>query len=186
MSLLGQTSFVKKGFKSAGEWAMNNPEYIGVASSIGDAAITSNNNENNTKWGTYGDDTEMMKEGVFSNLGPIGAIASAANKVGGLIGSALNKGNAYNEYGYNEKDGRGLNYMQAGGLFDPFSMGVRALKEGGEGSGLRAIAGFTGLGGAAQFKYEQEQALERERLANKEEDDLWKLNQFNYTPNLDV
>lgn len=161
-----------------------------MAGGLAQSGIDSGNTDNNVKFGSQSESAKGMKSTVGNAIGsfnPVfGAIFKGADAIGGTVGSALNRKNAYNKYGYNEKETRGTGYMQLGGLFDPFSMGVRALEKGGKGSGLRALAGFTGLGGHAQFKYEQEQALEAERLDEMKQDSLWNLSQYNYSPNIDV
>ena len=149
-------------------------------------AIDGSNTDYNSKYGGQSESSQGMKNMVAKNTGAFGAVFSVFDAAGGVAGSAMNKGNAYDQDGYNNNEEHGELYMQMGGVFDPFSSGMRALEEGGEGSGLRALAGFTGLGGKMQYDYEQEQALERKDLRKKEEDSQWDLNQFNFTPNLDV
>jgi len=160
--------------------------YIQMAGAAAQAGIDSGNTDYNLRYGGQSDAAKGIKSGIASSTGTFGAIFGAVDAIGSTVGSAMNRNNQYNKYGYNQKEGYGQFYMQAGGLFDPMSMSIRALEQGGEGSGLRALAGLTGLGGAAQFQYEQEQAKLREQEAKMEESSQWQLNQFNYRPDLDV
>jgi hypothetical protein len=156
--------------------------YIAIAGEAATSGIDADNTDYNLVFGSQSDTAKGIKAGVGSAI-PIFGLANAA---GNIAQSALNKGNRYNEFGYNEREGYGERYMHAGGLFDPAGMAMRSLEQGGEGSGARALLALTGVGGAAQFKYEQERGLEREQEQKMIDDSKWELNQFSFRPNLDV
>jgi len=155
---------------------------MSTASMFGQNAINKSNTDYNTQYGMPSDTAVGIRSAVGEAIPIFGAINSVMN----LGQSLLNKGNDYNEYGYNEREGYGKFYTGLGGALDPAGSAIKSLEEGGEGSGARALLSLTGLGGIAQFNYEQERALEREEREKKIEESNWNLSQFNYTPNLDV
>jgi len=155
---------------------------MGIASNMATTAMDSENTDYNLKYGSQSEAAKGIKDAVGSAIPIFGAVNSVMN-----VGqSLLNKGNNYDKYGYNRNQKHGAMYMGLGGFFDPAGSAMRVLEEGGEGSGARALLSLTGFGGIAQYNYEQKQALERKRVAELKEDSDWKLNQFNFTPNLDV
>ena len=127
--------------------------YISMAGSAVSSGIDSSNTDYNLKYGSQSETATGIKDAVGSAIPVFGAI----NSVMGAAQSVLNKGNDYDEYGYNRNEGHGTAYMALGGLFDPAGSAIRALDEGGEGSGARALLSLTGLGGVTQFEYEQKQ-----------------------------
>lgn len=167
--------------------------YIQMAGGAAQSAIDSTNNLNNLEYGSQSDAAKQTKNaaaGIVSSFNPVlGAAVTGVDAAFGTVGSALNKKNQYNKYGYNENENFGAFYMGLGGMFDPMSMNQRITEKGGEGSGLRALPGllgFGGLSGGLQYKYEQKLAKEKEIEAEKIESSAWKLNQFNYNPIKDV
>ena len=164
--------------------------YLSMAGAAGMSAIDSTNTSYNLEFGGQSEAAKQGKNAIIGQVAEkvpvVGGIISAANSIGGMIGSSLNKNNRYNKYGYNENENFGEFYMGLGGVFDPFSMATRSLEQGGEGSGLRAIASISGIGGAQQYRYEQKLAKEKQIEGERIESAAWKLNQFNYNPIKDV
>jgi len=172
------------------DYASKLTPYIQMAGAAASSSIDSTNTSHNLEYGAQSEAAKQTKNaaiGVVSKANPVaGLIASAADAIGGTVGSALNKKNQYNKYGYNENEKFGEFYMGLGGVFDPMSMNQRISEKGGEGSGLRNVAGLFGFGGALQYRYEQKLAKEKELEAEKIESSAWKLNQFNYNAIKDV
>lgn len=197
MGKIGMINYLKNSGNSADpiqkkvdDYATKLTPYIQMAGAAASSSIDGTNSLNNLEYGSQSEAAKQTKNavtGIVSSINPVlGGLVSGVDAIGGTVGSALNKKNQYNKYGYNENEKFGEFYMGLGGVFDPMSMNQRITEKGGEGSGLRTLAGLAGFGGALQYRYEQKMAKEKEIEAEKIESSAWKLNQFNYNPIKDV
>lgn len=162
-----------------------------LANMLGNTAtsfINSGLSDNNLKYGAS--KTNELESSVGTGLSlinpAVGAAYSVVNSGFNVLESLVNTGNKYDEYGYNHAKGfqRGLSDFTRN--LNPISGVGRALSEGGEGSGVRALLSLTGIGGFVQGAYEQKVALERRKTADSIERSGYEQNKFSYMPNLDV
>jgi len=153
---------------------------LGNAASIG---FDASNTDYNLQYGKF---DRTIADAVGGAISPI---YSAVAAVGDAIGSAWNKSNKFDKYGYNHAGGFQRNaYYAAGGAADPFSNLTNIMSKGGEGSGYRSlVALFNPIGGSLlQQKADQERGLERRKTAETIEDSNFELNKFIYNPTFDV
>ncbi|MBN2617252.1 MAG: hypothetical protein JXR64_02945 [Spirochaetales bacterium] len=161
----------------------------GMIGDIGSGLINSSLSENNLKYGASKTNAlEGQVGNAISMLNPAaGSIYNIANSGLNVLESVVGTGDKYDDYGYNHASGLQRQVSSFTKNLNPVSGIGRALGEGGEGSGFRALASTVPiLGSVLQSNYEQKEALDRRTTANKIEESGYQLNKFNYMPNLDV